>query len=113
MTIDYSALLYDPVYAEIGVPATLNGVDITVIDQTRPKSSTAPTDSGGIDVRSVRPGAYARMQELIAQGIARSDYEGSVLTFNGRTWTVRNHELTGNPKGEDFGEVLFLLMGQQ
>ena len=108
--MDYSALLYDPVYGIIGVPATLNGVEITVIDGTRRKSSTTPTDSGGVDVRSVGPSAYARVQELIAKGIARDDYDGSTLTFNGRDWTVRNHDVTGSPNGEDFGQVLFLLM---
>jgi hypothetical protein len=50
------------------------------------------------------------MPELIAKGIARDDYRGSLLTFNGRSWTVRSHEMTGNPNGENFGEVLFLLM---
>jgi hypothetical protein len=113
--IDYSALLYDPVYAEIGVPAMLNAgtageIDLTVIDKTRRKSNTTNTDSGGIEVRSVGPSANARMPELAAKGITRDDLKGSVLTFNGRSWIVRSHELTGNPNGEDLGEILFLLM---
>jgi hypothetical protein len=110
--IDYSALLYDPVYAEIGVPATLTAagtageIAIKVIDDTRRKTLT----SGGVEVRSVGPGAYARIAELDSKGIAREEYKASVLTFNGRSWTVRSYELTGSPNGEDFGEVLFLLM---
>jgi hypothetical protein len=112
---DYSALLYDPVYSVLGVPATLSAgtageIALTVIDYTRRKSNTTNTDSGSVDVRSVGPAAFARMPELIAKGMVRDDYKGSVLTFNGRVWTVRNHELTGSPNGEDFGEVLFLLM---
>lgn len=59
--IDYSALLYDPVYAEIGVEATfttnLIAVTITVIDDTRPKVLPA----GSLEVRSVGPGAFARI----------------------------------------------------
>ena len=52
MTIDYSALLYDPVYAELGVPATLTAagtageVAITVIDDTRPKTITSGSCRG-------------------------------------------------------------------
>ena len=108
--LDYSALLYDPVYAEIGVPAVLTigtagEVALTVIDDTRPKSNM----SGTAEVRSVGPGAYARIPELAANGIAREDYQDAVLTFNGRAWSVRSYELRGSPNGEDFGEVRFLL----
>ena len=76
--IDYSALLYDPVYAELGVPATLTAagtageVALTVIDDTRPKTIT----SGSAEVRSVGPGAFARIPELAENGIARDDYHG-------------------------------------
>jgi len=112
--IDYSALLYDPLYAELGVPATLDAgtageVAITVIDATRRKSATA----GSLEVRSVGPSAFARIPELTAKGIARADYRDSMLSFNGRTWTVYSYELTGNPNGEDFGEVRFMLRDGQ
>jgi hypothetical protein len=111
MAIDYSALLYDPVYAELGVPATLiaagtaGEVALTVIDDTRPKV----TASGSVDVRSVGPGAFARIPELTSNGIDRNDYMDAVLTFNGRAWSVRSYELRGSPNGEDVGEVRFLL----
>jgi hypothetical protein len=114
MPIDYSALLYDPVYAEIGVPATMTtdgdgAIDITVIDDTRAK--VLPVLSGGqtAEVRSVGPGAFARIYELVRKGIARADYADAVLAFNGRTWIVRSWELRGSPMGEDWGEVRFLL----
>jgi hypothetical protein len=108
--IDYSALLYDPVYAELGVPATLTAgtageVALTVIDDTRPKTNA----SGSVEVRSVGPGAFARIPELTSNGIARDDYMDAVLTFNGRSWVVRSYELRGSPNGEDVGEVRFLL----
>jgi len=110
MAVDYSALLYDPVYAELGVAATLDAgtageAAITVIDDTRPKILPA----GSAEVRSVGPGAFARIPELVANGIARDDYTDAVLTFNGRSWTVRSYELRGSPNGEDLGEVRFLL----
>ena len=107
--LDYGALLYDPVYAEIGVEAQfVNGefeVALTVIDDTRPKSLMA----GSAEVRDVGPGAFVRIPELTANGIAREDYMHAMLTFNGRAWTVRSYELRGSPNGEDLGEVRFLL----
>jgi hypothetical protein len=112
--VDYSALLYDPVYAELGVPATLSAgtvgeIELTVIDKTRRKSNTTNTDSGGVEVLSVGPAAAARMQEILAKGITRYDFKGSVLTFNGRSWIIQSHDPTGSPNGEDFGEVIFNL----
>ena len=101
----FGAPLYGPVYAGIGVPATFNAMSITVIDDTRPV--TNPAGSG--EVRSVGPGAYARIPELTAAGIARDAYIDASLSFNGRTWTVRSYELRGSPNGEDVGEVRFLL----
>jgi hypothetical protein len=110
--IDYSADLYDPVYGRLGVPATLTltgtagEVTITVIDDTRPKRQAS---GGGVEVSSVAPGAFARMPEIIANGIVPDEFEDAVLTFNGRSWIVRNHEMGGNPNGENFGQVRFLL----
>ena len=113
MPVDYSALLYDPVYAELGVPAVLTVTsstdgavaDITVIDDTRPKVLAA----GSAEVSSVDPCAFARIPELTDKGLTVSDCHGAVLTFNGRSWTVRNCKRQGSPNGEDFGEVMFLL----
>src|SRR5262245_36364588 len=109
MSHDYSSLLYDPIYAELGVSAmltTTGGVfDITVIDDTRAKAHT----SNNVEVRSIGPGAFARVPELTSKGITRADYINSVLSFNGRMWVVRSYELRGSPNGEDVGEVHFLL----
>lgn len=111
--IDYSADLYDPVYAVLGVPATLTvgtagAVALTVIDDTRPKTQT----SSGVEMRGVAPGAFVRIPELIENGIRRENCTGAVLTFNGRTWIIRSNEPSGNPNGEDFGQVRFLLKAE-
>jgi hypothetical protein len=109
--IDWSGKFYDKIYAGLGVPATLTAagtageITLTVIDDTRPKTNT----SGTVEVRSVGPGAYARIPELAGNGIARDDYLDAVLSFNGRSWMVRSYELRGSPNGEDVGEVRFLL----
>jgi hypothetical protein len=114
MAIDYSALLFDPVYAELGVPATLTAgasaaVGITVIDDTKPKVLPVAGGTQTAEVRSVGPGAFARIYELAGKGISRADYGDAALVFNGRSWVVRSWELRGSPMGEDFGEVRFLL----
>jgi hypothetical protein len=114
MAIDYSALLYDPVYAELGVPATMTiaggtAVEITVIDDTRPKVLPILTAATVAEVRSVGPGAFARIYELTGKGIPRDDYMDATLAFNGRSWTVRSYEFRGSPMGENCGEVRFLL----
>jgi hypothetical protein len=109
--IDYGDLLYNPVYAEIGVIATftpvglIEGVALTVIDDTRAKSQPA----GSAEVRGVGPGAYARIPELTENGITRDLWIDATLTFNGRSWIVRSYELRGSPNGEDLGEVRFFL----
>jgi hypothetical protein len=107
--IDWSADLDDPLYAEFGVPATLTAgvseVTLTVIDETRPKTRT----EGGVETSSVGPGAFVRIPELLAKGVTRDVWIGAVLTFNGRTWIVREAPVQGSPNGEDLGEVRFLL----
>lgn len=109
MAIDYGALLYDPVYAQIGVPAVIGSSGITVIDDTRAKALPINAGSQAAEVRSVGPGAFARIPELTAAGITRDVWVGALIAFNGRDWTVRSYELRGSPNGEDAGEVLFLL----
>jgi len=91
------------------VPAMLTytaGVaEITVIDDTRAKTNI----SGQLEVHSVGPGAFARIPELIAQGVDRSDWANSLLAFNGQTWRIRFGEPRGSPNGENQGEVRFAL----
>jgi hypothetical protein len=117
MSLDYAALLYDPIYLEIGVPATFIAgeieASITVIDDTRPKVITdwsmGSRGNSSTDVRGMGPGAFARIPELVAAGITQNDWIDAALNFNGRNWTVRSYELRGSPAGEDQGEVRFLL----
>jgi hypothetical protein len=66
-----------------------------------------------LETRSVGPGAFARIPELTANGITTEDCIGSVLTFNGRSWAVRNKDLIGSPNGEDLGQVRFFLKAME
>jgi hypothetical protein len=115
LTVDFGALMFDPVYAQLGVSAVFTvaasgsaEVNITVIDDTRPKAVPISTQTGA-QVSNVGPGAFARVYELSQKGIARADYADAVLAFNGRTWIVRSWDLRGSPTGEDWGEVRFAL----
>lgn len=112
--VDYSALLFDPVYEAIGVPAVIGTAGITVIDDTRPKAlpMSVTGSAGPAEVRGVGPGAFARAYELTSKGITRDVWLGATLAFNGRTWVVRSFEMRGSPMGEDLGEVRFLLKEQ-
>jgi hypothetical protein len=108
--IDYSALLYDPVYASLGVPAMLTTtsgiVDITIIDETRASNSNF---SGFLETRSVRAAACARIYELTQKGVDRSEYDGSPISFNDAFWIIHSHEMLGSPNGEALGQVRFFL----
>ena len=109
MVIDYGALLYEPVYAGLGVPAVMGTAEITVIDDTRRKPLPIVSGAGVAEVRSVGPGAFARVSELLNKGLTRDTWKDATLIFNGQTWIVRSWELRGSPMGENAGEVLLLL----
>jgi len=109
MAIDYGATLFDPIYAELGVPATMGGTEITVIDNTRAKPLPISNATGVTEVRSMGPSAYARVYELLGKGVARNTWMDAAVIFNGQNWTVRSYELRGSPVGENAGEVLLLL----
>lgn len=107
--IDYGTSLFDPVFGELGVPATLtvgaSEFGFTVLDETRRKTQT----SGSVETRSIGPTAMVRMTELTANGLEPKDYVGAAITFNGRNWMVRSHEPQGSPNGEDVGLVRLFL----
>jgi len=118
MPLDYSRCLYDPLYDAFGVEAVFSSplvseIVLTVIDDT--KASKVDGDEfqfrsrEALQVRSVDPGAFVRIQELISQGIEKKHYYGATLEFNGKKWIVRNYVPIGNPNGEDMGELRFLL----
>lgn len=110
--MDVAGILYgmgSPVFAVLAVDAEISTGIVTatirVIDDTRAKVQA----SGSAEVRSVGPGAFARLVELAAHDIGHDDLVDSSLSFNGRTWIVRSYEIIGSPQGEDAGEVRLLL----
>lgn len=109
--MDYQALLYDPIYARLGVAATLTPVEpglsvsLTVVDKTAGIEVTL----GDAAIQSVKPAAAVRMVELADNDLEPEDVDGGTIAFNGKTWTVQGFMLKPSPKGENDGEVLLFL----
>jgi hypothetical protein len=107
--MDFAALLYDPIYARLGVPAVLDlgtdgNIDLTVIDKT-----SGVEIGDGVIISTIAPAADVRMTELTANNLTRQDVNGAALTFNGKTWEVKSHVMRPGPGGEDQGEMRFIL----
>ena len=108
--IDYSALLYDPIYAELGVAATLTA-GATVVDADRDRRNPAEDQRPRAAWKRAASGRapLSASPNWSRKGSRAIEWIGAVLTFNGRTWIVREAPVQGSPNGEDFGEVRFLL----
>ncbi len=110
--MDYGALLYDPIYAVLGVSVLLSpvegepGILVTAIDKT---SGIEVAGGGAFDVITIKPAAAVRMRELATLGVALVDLDDSTLSLNGRLWRVRSHMLKPSPNGELEGEVFLIL----
>ena len=110
--IDFNALLLNPIYTTLGVPARLTlsdgrGFDITVIDKT-----SGVHVGNNVEVPTVLPAAAIRYSELATLGMNKNDIEDGTLTFNGYTWTISNVKSDPNPSGEKSGELLAMLVDQ-
>jgi hypothetical protein len=107
--IDLAAMLYGPIYENLGVTASLlaesEAVAVTVLDKTK---GAAWGDRP--EVQTLKPLATVRVSELTAKGVAADDLDDSLITFNGGTWKIIAHR----PKpafigGEAEGEIDLLL----
>ena len=109
--MDFSTLLYDPIYATFGSPAVLvpnrpgaTGVIVSVIE----KASSADV-SEEFELGTIRPGVFVRMRELTAAGVLTAELDGALLTYDGRSWRIEAHAPRPGPNGEASGEVLLFL----
>lgn len=112
--MDYTAVLLDPIYDGLGVPALLTpnregaeAAAVTVLDKT----STIEV-SEAFDVHTVRPAATVRMRSLIDAAIDVSEVDGGTLEFSDRLWRIDSHRMKPSPDGEASGEVLMWLLDE-
>lgn len=110
--MDYSHLLYSPVYDLLGVAGFLTPnlpgagpIPVTVLDKT------AGVDvSEAIDLVSVRPAAIMQMRDLVELGLRPADLDGGLIEFNGGAWLIDMHQLRPSPDGARSGELLMFLL---
>ncbi|WP_291207074.1 hypothetical protein [Hyphomonas sp.] len=109
--IDFSSLLYAPIYEAFGVPARILCLydahfEITVIDKT----SGVEVFDGTASVKTIRPAAVMRVSELSALGLSQRDLEGVSIEFSGKIWRVKATMLKPAPTGEAGGELYLFLI---
>lgn len=108
--IDFGALLYDPIYAVLGVPALLtpstdaSEIPLTVIDKTE---GVAIDEGNGISISTIKPAAMVRMSEITAKGMTRDDLKKGSICFNGHDWTIVATQPKPSPSGS--GELYLIL----
>ena len=112
MTMNYTTILYDPLYASFGTDAVIrclysDAFPIRAIDCT---SGIEVTEGSGIEVKTIRPAAIVRMRELTDLGLARDDLEDATLELNGKLWRVKATMPKPAPTGEADGELYLILI---
>jgi hypothetical protein len=110
--IDFSSLLYAPIYQAFGVQATFtclygDRVELMVIDQT---SGVEVADASAIDVKTIRPAVTIRVPDLAGKGFDAADLEGALLVLGDRVWRVKATMPKPAPTGEAEGELYLFLM---
>ncbi len=110
---DYNSVLFDPIYAIQGVPATLRlddwgeDISVTAIDKT---SGVAVSVSGDPEIQTIRPAAAIRVAELTAAGVTRADIDTGTIEMNGTVWRLEATLPRPTPNGEDDGELWLILI---
>lgn len=122
MIENFDEILYGPVFDMWAVDASLKSarggaaVAIRAIDMTQGLNLTDTSGSNSMSSlieQTVRPAASVRASELAERAIAIADLDGGEITFNGKKWTIDTHIMNPSPTGENTGEVLLILVGEQ
>ena len=112
MTLEYQALLFNPIYYDLAVPATLtttwgSSLSVSVIDHT---AGVTLTDR--MSVESIRPVVRVRGTELTQNAIQVADLPNSQITVNGQSWRIKATRTMPAPTGELVGEVMLILLSE-
>jgi len=99
--------LYRPLFAELGVPLTLelaSGTIYTALPDGSPLLTldhTLPVEiaQSGSTLDTMKPAAEVMAADMVLLGIVRKDLEDALVTFNSRTW----HVIATLPKPSSFG----------
>lgn len=107
MSVDFDALMLDPIYDLTGVAANFLSRDgarcnLTVIDKT-----SGVEIPGSVMVQTSRPAACVRISELVANDLDRGKMKSGRLTFNGASWNVESTLPKPVPGGQ--GELYLFL----
>lgn len=109
MSIDFGALLYDPVYAVLGVAATLTiGTDDFAVT-VKPQLDGIAVAMSHVDIETIQPGAFIRRSELDANGITPAALDGGMIAFDNKTWKIEAHRPKPSGNGEADGEEMLTL----
>lgn len=101
---------YDAVYARLSVEASLVVAEgeppvlLRVIDSSK---GVDISTLSGVEVQTMRPGAWVRVSEIAERGLYRDHLRGGRITFNDNEWTIHSHFLNPSPAGG--GEILLVL----
>ena len=110
--IDFAAVLLDPIYATLGVPATLTLTDSREFDLTVIDKTSGVKVGENTEVATILPVAAIRYAELTGLGLNKDDAIDGTLTFNGFTWVIQAMRPDPNPSGERSGELWACLRSQ-
>jgi hypothetical protein len=103
--IHYNALYNSPlaVDAVLVVACGEVPIELRAIDKTNP----AALNFKGVDVLDLKPAAMVRAVDLA--DVDPADLRDASLTFNGKDWIVKSHEIVPAPTGEGYGEFRLIL----
>lgn len=103
--VHYNALYTSPIAVDAVLMVDCGDVPLSVrvIDKTNP----AAINFKGVDVLDIKPAAMVRATDLA--DIELSALRDASITFSGKDWTVRSHEIVPAPTGERKGEIRLIL----
>ena len=113
MTVDYQKLLYDRLYSELGVPATLRiddwgeDIEVTAIPKI---DGVAVSVAGDPSVQTIQPAAAIRVSELTAAGITVAEIASGTIEMSGAVWRILSPLPRPSPNGEADGELWLILV---
>lgn len=109
--IDYQALLLDPIYATLGVPAKLTLANATAYPGLKVIDKTSGVTIGDHDaqVDTLEPACCIRYATLTALGLVPVNLEGATIEFNGSRWKIKSYPKRPVPSGARKGELLLML----